>query len=348
MREYRGYYEIAPNYTPRLGLELMAQVSTLMHNRTHWQDSVEIVCRLKGYVTVEVEQVPYRMGPGDVIVIDSHVAHQFYDGDPDGLQLLLVIGSDLFHRDNDDLLWLSTMGAAPLAKNDPEINALRTHCARLAELCAPLYRDYIYLLPPVRARMEEEGIPIPVMPDEPISSQVWHTVRAELHSLIALLLRHTIPTGKHRHRVPQEFVRCVEFVQENYTRRITADDVAAACGYSRRTVFRLFQNYMGIPFKEYLSFIRIDAACELLQSSPLSTADIAACVGLSESQFYRVFQQITGMTPGDWQRAAPGQGQLHLSYAAGNQTELSRMQLGLEQPEPMDWDWIYGRKGWDF
>ena len=348
MREYRGYYEITPNETPRLGLALTAQVTGLTHNRTHWHDCVEIICRLRGHVTVEVEQVPYRLGPGDVLVIDSHLAHRFVDSEADGLQAQLVISNELIYRDSAQLIRLSTVGEGALHKDDPEISALRSHCGRLAELCAPLSRDSVYLTPTVRSYLEQEGVPLPLAPDALLSSQVWYEARIELYSLLSLLLRHTVPTGRDQRRVPPEFIRCVGFVQENFHRRITADDVGEACGYSRRTVFRLFQNYMGTPFKEYLSFVRVDAACKLLQTTPMTTAAVASCVGLSESQFYRVFQQITGMTPGEWQQAAPGQGQLQLSYAPEDRSVLSRGTLGFELMQKPDWDWITGRKGWEF
>ncbi len=308
MREYRGYYEVTADFHQALDLKIWAGVCNLMAQRPHWHSGVEVLCQMRGCVTVEIEQTSYALGPGDVLVIDSLLAHRYRDGEASGLQLQVLLDEELLHRDDDRRLWLSTLGG--LDKNDPEIAALRNGCGRLAELCAPL-------------RQKEDSF----VPD----SQLWHLARAETHALIALLLRHTIPAKRTDRRVPPEFIRCVRFIQAHHCESLTAEDIAAACGYSRRTVFRLFQSYMGIPLREYLSFLRMRTAFGLLQRGDLGVPAIAAAVGLSESQFYRIFQKYVGLTPSDWQRATPADGQLMLDFDAGAE-------------EIPDWDWLTGRK----
>ncbi len=320
MREYRGYYEVTADFAPKLGMKLYAGISSEWMNRLHWQSGVEILCQLKGHMTVEVEQTPWRLSPGDVLVIDSHLTHRCSGGEPDGLQLQVIVGETLLHRDDDRLIRLSTLGEQGLPKDHPDVAALRSACGRLAELCYPLYRELRQLEP------QEEAA---------VDSQQWHLTRAELHGILALLLRHTVPTGRAVRRVPPEFLCCVEFVQAHHCESITADDVAAACGCSRRTVFRLFQNHMGIPLKEYLSYLRMQTACARLLRSEDAVAVVAGTVGLSESQFYRVFQQFLGTTPGEWQRAVPTEGQLFMDFSQ-------------RREQTLDWDWITGRRGWNF
>jgi AraC-like DNA-binding protein len=93
---------------------------------------------------------------------------------------------------------------------------------------------------------------------------------------------------------------------------LTIDDVARACLVSRRTLYRLFE---GVPggVSGLLRHIRVDHAQALLRADPSRplTSVAAACGFAGERQFYRVFRQDTGSTPGDYRACTtddtPGQ-----------------------------------------
>ena len=107
----------------------------------------------------------------------------------------------------------------------------------------------------------------------------------------------------------------------------------------------MFQQYMGMPLWEYVTFLRVQYACYLLRQNRFSIAQVAAQVGLSDSQFFRVFQQVTGMTPRNWQQ---GSDQMPSKGPALHQFTLAQSQIGDTAPADFDWDWISGRKGWSF
>jgi AraC-like DNA-binding protein len=93
---------------------------------------------------------------------------------------------------------------------------------------------------------------------------------------------------------------------------LTIDDVARACLVSRRTLYRLFESVPG-GVGGLLRHIRVEHAQALLRadrSRPL-TSVAAACGFAGERQFYRVFRQETGSTPGDYRACntdgTPGQ-----------------------------------------
>jgi AraC-like DNA-binding protein len=90
---------------------------------------------------------------------------------------------------------------------------------------------------------------------------------------------------------------------------LTVDDVARACLISRRTLYRLFEGTPG-GIWSLLRKIRVEHAQALLRadtSRPLD-AIARACGFAGERQFYRVFRQATGLTPGEF-RAAGTAGQ---------------------------------------
>ncbi len=346
MQYNRGYYEIVNYNIPDIDLPLFVHVSDLREHRMHWQSGVEILCRLAGEVTVTVEGEAWRVGPGDMLVIDSQQAHEFRDGTAEGLHILLGFDEGLLHRDGDGIIRLQTVGPGALPKDDPEITALRTLCGRIAERCYPLFQNNPLNSPLLRDLMHKSGMPLPPLAPVRIDSQTWHGVRADLHALCQLLLRHTVPAEAPEQRVTTDFVRCVDYVQAHYTEPLTADGIARACGFSRRSIFRMFRQHMGVPLWEYVTFLRVQAACALLEQRQLPITQVAAQVGLSDSQFYRVFQQVTGLTPRDWQRSSAPNGripQLPYTHLEGSGS-LDRL---LPQ-QPLDWDWISGRRGWGF
>jgi AraC-like DNA-binding protein len=93
---------------------------------------------------------------------------------------------------------------------------------------------------------------------------------------------------------------------------LTIDDVARACLVSRRALYRLFECVPG-GVGGLLRHIRVEHAQALLRADPSRplTSVAAACGFAGERQFYRVFRQETGSTPGDYRACytdgTPGQ-----------------------------------------
>ncbi|GAA4778618.1 helix-turn-helix domain-containing protein [Actinomycetospora chlora] len=82
---------------------------------------------------------------------------------------------------------------------------------------------------------------------------------------------------------------------------VSADDVAAACHVSRRTLFRLLAAD-GVTFAELLRAERVRRARAMLRDQPrLPVAVVAARCGFGgEAQLHRTFRAATGVTPGEF------------------------------------------------
>ncbi|MDQ0382572.1 AraC-like ligand-binding domain-containing protein [Amycolatopsis thermophila] len=88
---------------------------------------------------------------------------------------------------------------------------------------------------------------------------------------------------------------------------LTVDDVARAFLISRRTLYRLFAGAPG-GVGTVLRRIRVEHAKSLLRADPGRPLDsvAVACGFAGERQFYRVFRQETGLSPGQF-RGTSGQ-----------------------------------------
>ncbi|MFI6870147.1 helix-turn-helix domain-containing protein [Nocardia sp. NPDC050406] len=78
---------------------------------------------------------------------------------------------------------------------------------------------------------------------------------------------------------------------------LTVDRIALGCLMSRRTLYRVFDEFEGGP-ATVLRRMRVEHACDLLARSSLPIAAIATASGfLTERHFYRAFRTEQGMTP---------------------------------------------------
>lgn len=87
------------------------------------------------------------------------------------------------------------------------------------------------------------------------------------------------------------------FIDSNYTRNITLDELAALSGRGKYSLLRLFSKEKGITPYKYLETVRINRAKELLeQGEPLT--ETALRTGFSDqSHFTNFFKKFIGLTP---------------------------------------------------
>ena len=327
-----GYFENSSDfYLPQLGLAATPLLGNLRENYLHWQASVEIVCVLRGRVTVEIEGEGFFLQPGDVLTIDAYRPHRYYGGTADGIQSMITIDDTMLHRQPQERYRLATVGEYALSRTDPAICQLRSSIGRLCQLLMPLKKQMLV----------DNQTPA-------VAGSIWHKAHMETHLISMLLSEHVCTAEAVKHHLPTEFLRCIEYIHEHYDKQCSAAEVAHACGFSERSLRRLFQQHMEQSFNEYLTTVRLIAARSLLENTDCSMADAAASIGLSISSFYRVFHQATGMSPKEYQEKVCRSDSYSISPL---NLSMPLMQRNLFVPVAMseqDWDWITGKKGWNF
>ncbi|HHW10602.1 MAG TPA: helix-turn-helix transcriptional regulator [Firmicutes bacterium] len=91
------------------------------------------------------------------------------------------------------------------------------------------------------------------------------------------------------------------YMQENFHRRITRDDVAQAAYLSPSYLSQMFRAKLGKSYTEILTDMRLARAKELLARTGISIARVAQESGFTEqSYFTNVFRKMEGCTPGQY------------------------------------------------
>ena len=95
----------------------------------------------------------------------------------------------------------------------------------------------------------------------------------------------------------------IEYVDKNYPNNFKISDLANECHMSETHFRRIFQEKMNMTPVEYVNFVRVRKACELIDKTDISMEDVAEKVGfVTPSTFNRNFRRIIGTSPYQWKK----------------------------------------------
>lgn len=97
-----------------------------------------------------------------------------------------------------------------------------------------------------------------------------------------------------------------EYIQNNYSKDISLDDVSRTVNISPYYFSKIFKEETGEGFVEYLTGIRIEKAKELLNTTEYSIKEICSVVGYADPNYFsRSFKKNVGVTPTEYKDGKP-------------------------------------------
>ena len=120
--------------------------------------------------------------------------------------------------------------------------------------------------------------------------------RSILNMLLVMIFRKmALPMHREVRKLDGDLL---QYICKHCGQRITVDSLAQQCGYNPSYFSRIFKEYTGKTFREYLNWCRIEKACRLLQDTAMPVDDVIAECGYSDrTKFFRSFADIVGTTP---------------------------------------------------
>jgi AraC-like DNA-binding protein/quercetin dioxygenase-like cupin family protein len=230
---------------------------------------------ITGWHSHEVHQIEYAMH--GVVEVETDSAHYLL---PPQQAAWIPVGLEHQAVMNPDVKTVAVMFA-------PELIPDAGGRARIIAV-SPLIREMmIYALrwPIDRARGDD------------VSDGFFRT----LANLVAEALDHEaplrLPTSEH------PIVSAAIAYTKAHLDSVTADDVSRAVSVSERTLRRLFQDTLGLPWRTYLLHARMMRAMALLADPGQSVQATSSAVGFENlSSFTRCFSQFCGETPSAYRR----------------------------------------------
>ncbi|MEE0419130.1 MAG: AraC family transcriptional regulator [Lachnospiraceae bacterium] len=105
-------------------------------------------------------------------------------------------------------------------------------------------------------------------------------------------------------RMNQERIQfMMAFIQQNYQKKISLEDIALSASVSKRECLRCFRNCIHKTPFEYLQDYRIEMAKRLLRTTDLPAMQVALQAGFSNGAYFgKIFKSICGQTPGEYRK----------------------------------------------
>lgn len=111
----------------------------------------------------------------------------------------------------------------------------------------------------------------------------------------------------HREFGRREIEHAVHFMQRNLNKAITLSDVAREVALSPNYLGTLFKQKLGHGFKWYHTYLRLERAAELVQSSAMKIYEIADEIGIANYRYFtQLFHQHFGMSPSEYRSRMNG------------------------------------------
>lgn len=260
------------------------------HIDPHWHPCVEIIFPLSGDYEVTLGEEVCRLEKGDIMILHSGTIHAL-TGSSRGARLIFQFDVEILYslREFQSLLF-----------SFPSFLLLRRN------LEDPTYLSVEKLLLSVIRESRQKKL-------------LWE---ASLYSLVlrlyTLLFRSpalqmqafpgkdSVQSTTHRenHQYQEKFLAVCQYLNQNLSGEITLEMAASYAGFSKFHFSRLFKDFVGVSFSQYMSMQRLHKAKLLLLTTQASITDIAMEAGFnSSSTFNRVFYQSEKMSPTEFRQS---------------------------------------------
>ena len=93
-------------------------------------------------------------------------------------------------------------------------------------------------------------------------------------------------------------LHCVEYIKNNFSEKLTLDEMAQRSAMSKSCFCKLFSELTGTSFNKFVNICRIRKASEYIKRGYKITAIYGICGYDDFTTFYRNFKKIMGMSPG--------------------------------------------------
>mgnify|MGYP004607004969 FL=1 len=243
----------------------------------HWHDELEIIYVKSGFLTVNISGENYIGKPGDAFVVSPGNLHFMgsQTGTVDYFTFLFPLKYIAFRSDDmlDDKL-IEPLNSGHLMIS-PEIkDTVKEQCEQLAGVyAAEIDKSESKITSQIRKKI--------------ILLQFIH----ELWKKGFIVENDT--TG--RNTVEKEMI---SYIQQNYTGKILLREFGEQFHLSEKYISRYFKEHFHITLSQYVTYLRLEHAKQMLQETDISVTEVAMQSGYQNiSYFIRSFKKTYGVSP---------------------------------------------------
>lgn len=259
----KNVYEWHGDYMKRSPVILHYNSRHLKNAAGNLHENVEFQLFKSGEGTVYCDERTVTALTGDLVCINSHVLHRT-DCTPGSCYDCLIVDADFCRRNGIDTTLIEFTE--------------KFHCDDKTRALFNAITD-AYFSKSLYKNVALRGA---------VLSFISHL--AENHSVTGAVIPH-----------PESISLSVSYMKRHLDAPISLDDLARESGLSRWHFAHRFKAVTGYPPLTYLTMLRMERACALLNESERSIAEVALACGFdSSSYFTRTFKGIIGVLPSEY------------------------------------------------
>ena len=253
----------------------------------HWHNELEFGLITSGMVVVDAGCLKYRLKAGEAFFINSNILHAASILDVNLCEIHSVVCHPrAISGSTDNIIWQKYV--KPLMENQAcqgfHFTPDTAWQKQVIDSIASLWRS---------AEQEEYGFEL--------------HIRNELSTIMALLSEHQPAVSRKsfgkEQRDNARIKEMLTFIQSNYEKELTIEDIAAVCAISASECMRCFRATISTTPIAYLKTYRLQQAAIKLQSTNDKISVIAESCGFQEmSYFAKSFREIYGCTPSQYRK----------------------------------------------
>ena len=133
-----------------------------------------------------------------------------------------------------------------------------------------------------------------------INGSLWHFFGIALSQNLSSELPSY--TQRNLNRITQ-IKQAIEYIESHYTVAFSLQELSASIGMSPKYFCKFFKEMTHRTPFDYINYYRIERACDLLQTTTLSIADVGQQCGYNDlSYFIKIFKKYKNITPKQYQK----------------------------------------------
>jgi AraC-like DNA-binding protein len=238
----------------------------------HWHDSIEILYFIEGSARVKCDYSNRSVGPGDVFIINTNQLHTVNLVSEKCVYHCFILPEKLFAGNIN----LYKYNFENLISSNEYLNGLLGNIIREISEKNPEYK------------MAAKGC---------------------LYQLFSYLIRHYVKEeGNNAKQNTIDIIKnSLIFIEDNYDRQLSLVDICSRSNLSKYYFCRVFKEAVGKSPIQYLNFIRVMKAAQLLQSGGYNVIQTSEACGFNNYNYFsKVFKRNMNILPKEVKKYSNG------------------------------------------
>lgn len=246
----------------------------------------EIIIVIKGTVFIQQDEDKYELNEGDMLLLMADHVHKGYAKSAKGTTFYWFHFSPAKSCsiiDKNEVI--SQMG---MAQNNPYFNGLNS------DVIIPIYFKGLKL----------DTVSVLFHQLVHLSQAKYYTSQSVNYILTSLLIEITEQLISNFETIENEYLqkdklsKILQWIRIHIDKNISLKDAAYEFNFSKEYLARFFKKRMGMSMQEYINYLRISNAKELLFKTDLNINEISRKLGFKDEKYFlKLFKKYENQTP---------------------------------------------------